>query len=271
LGYICYNLTNVPYVGQGYFGGEMMMLSNEKILSAVRAQLAVDLNCSADDFDRPGFVFCEAKENPGRRPFPRGERHFEMLTMGNGVIVSATQDILPYVQEQLDGKNRDDAFNMPFVSGQGLYFIPDKIEKLPVSDSYDISFIEQPKIQELYAAPGFNNAIQYDENHPRPDVLAVIAKIGDVIIGMAGASADCEMMWQMGIDVLPDHRGKGLASVLIAKLAKEILLRGKVPYYGTATGNVGSQRVAYRAGLKPAWTCVYKGRFDDVLTLSTGG
>jgi len=91
-----------------------------------------------------------------------------------------------------------------------------------------------------------------------------------MIIGMAGASADCEMMWQIGIDVLPDYRSKGLATALVARLAREILLRDKVPYYGTATGNIASQRVAYRAGFKPAWTCVYRGRFDGELTNPTG-
>jgi len=81
--------------------GDDMSISNEDILWAVRAQLAIDLNCSPGDFDSAGFVFCEAKENPGRRPFPRGERHFEMVTMGGAVIVSATSDIQPYLREQL--------------------------------------------------------------------------------------------------------------------------------------------------------------------------
>jgi GNAT superfamily N-acetyltransferase len=242
------------------------------VLSIARTQLAIDLNCSPDDFDREGITFVEAKENPGRRPFPREARHFEMVTMGKGVVVSASADILPYVKEQLDGKNRDEAFNMPFVNGQGLYFLPDKIESLPVPDGYAVSLVEGAAIRSLYGIEGIRNAIhlEYDENHPRPDVLAITAKRDDVIVGMAGASADCKMMWQMGIDVLPEHRGKGLASALVARLAKEILRHGKVPYYGTSTSNVGSQMVAHRAGLKPGWTMVFRGRFDGALTSPTG-
>jgi len=64
-------------------------VNQKEIISAVRTQ-ATDLNCSYNDFDREGIIFCEAKENLGRRPFPRNERHFEMLTMGKSVIVSAT-------------------------------------------------------------------------------------------------------------------------------------------------------------------------------------
>ena len=107
-----------------------MHLSNREIILAVQTQLAIDLNCRVDDFGRDGFIFCEAKENPGRRPFPRGERHFEMLTMGGAVIVSATADILPYLREQLNGKSRDDAFAMPFVYGCGVYFLPDNLRPL---------------------------------------------------------------------------------------------------------------------------------------------
>ena len=35
------------------------------------------------------------------------------------------------------------------------------------------------------------------------DVLAVGAYDGDRLIGLAGCSADCETMWQIGVDVLP--------------------------------------------------------------------
>ena len=65
-------------------------MTQREVLRIVQSQLATDLNCSANDFDRDGIVFCEAKENPGLRPFPRGERHIEMYTMGSAVIVSAT-------------------------------------------------------------------------------------------------------------------------------------------------------------------------------------
>jgi len=68
---------------------EGLAMKMQEMFRVVKSQLATDLNCTADDFSREGFVFCEAKENPGWRPFPRGKRHFEMLTMGGVVIVSA--------------------------------------------------------------------------------------------------------------------------------------------------------------------------------------
>ncbi|MDR0325170.1 MAG: GNAT family N-acetyltransferase [Oscillospiraceae bacterium] len=249
-----------------------MRLTNKDILSSVRAQLAVDLNCKPDDFDRDGFVFCEAKDNPGRRPFPRGERHFEMYTMGGGVVVSATPDILPYLREQLDGKNRDEAFDMPFVYGQGICHLPDveKLAPIPVPGGIEIVTVAQPDIASLYVYEGFEYALNRGPKpHARPDMLATVAYANGVVVGMAGASDDCEMMWQIGLNVLPEYRNRGIASVLTNRLATEILERGKIPYYGAATSNIFSQRVACRAGFHPTWACVYRGRFDDSLTAPT--
>ncbi len=247
-----------------------MAFPNKEIMYAVRAQLAIDLNCSADDFDREGYVFCEARENPGRRPFPRGKRHFEMLTMGGAVIVSATSDILPYLREQLQGKSYWEAFDMPFVYGTGHYFMPDYPNPLSVPDGVEITVADKSNITALYRYEGFTNALQYDANHSRPDALAVVARINGDIAGIAGASADCDMLWQIGIDVLPEHRNHGIAAVLTNRLAIEILTRGKVPYYGTASSNLASQSVAHRAGFKPAWVCAYRGLFDGVLTEASG-
>ena len=248
----------------------MSSLSNKEILQITQSQLSLDLNCTPSDFNKEGIIFCEAKDNPGRRPFPREKRHFDMLTMGKSVIVSATKDILPYLKEQLNKKSRDDAFCMPFVYGSGIYFLPDLSNPLPIPEGLDFEFTEGKDIHKLYSLEGFHNAMQYDTNHIRPDILALSAKKDGKIIGIAGSSNDCKMLWQIGIDVLPEHRNGGIAAALTNRLALEILSRGKVPYYGTASSNVASQRVAFRAGFKPAWLCIYRGIFDGVLTSPTG-
>ena len=60
-------------------------------------------------------------------------------------------------------------------------------------------------------------------------------------------------MWQIGVDVLPSYRRKGIASFLISKLAKEILKRGKVPFYCCAWSNIKSIKTAIKSGFYPAW------------------
>ena len=245
-------------------------MTQREMLRIVQTQLATDLNCSPSDFDRNGVVFCEAKENPGRRPFPRGDRHIEMHTMGDAVIVSATPDILPYLREQLDGKNREEAFDVPFIHGRGICHLPDATKLTPISapDGIDIVTVRQPDIPKLYVHKGFSYAIWY-EPHIRPETLVTVAYADGVVAGMAGASGDCAMLWQIGINVLPEYRGRGIAAALTNRLAIEILDCGKIPYYGAAASNIASLRVAHRAGFHPAWACIYRGRFGDALTEPT--
>jgi len=249
------------------------MLTYKQMRDIARKQFAVDLNCSPDDFVRDGIVFCEARENPGRRPFLRGERHFEMYTMGGAVIVSATPDILPYIRKELDGKTRDEAFCMPFVYGPGHIFLPDDPAALPMPGGFDYEMLEQNAIFALYeriSREDFPHSVVHDINHPRPDILAVSASVGGKVVGLAGASDDCEMMWQIGIDVLPEYRGHGLAMSLTNMLALEIMRRGKVPYYAASMSNIASQRTAYRAGFEVAYTVAFRGRFDGEMTSPTG-
>ena len=73
------------------------------------------------------------------------------------------------------------------------------------------------------------------------------------LIALAGCSADCETMWQIGIDVLPPYRKKGIAAALTSQLALLILEQGKVPFYCAAWSNIKSVRNAIKCGFKPAW------------------
>ena len=87
----------------------------------------------------------------------------------------------------------------------------------------------------------------------RPVQLVSVARHSGAIVGMANATADSDTLWQIGIDVAEQHRGKRLASVLTANLARAIIKRGRVPYHGTTAANVPSMRAALTAGLKVAW------------------
>lgn len=229
--------------------GGASFLNQREMLQIVQEQLAVDLSCSVADLngDTDSFVFVLAKDNPGRRPFPRSEQHFDMLTMGRAIIVSATAALMPLVKPQIEGKSRDDAFFLPFVYGHSVYFLPnlERLQRLPEVSGYS------------YA-------------HPRPDGLALIARKGDLVVAMSGASVDCATMWQVGVDVLREYRGAGLAAYLVNRLTWEVLQRGFIPYYGTASSNVPSQRVAGRAGYVLTWMSAYRGQFAGIDTLPTG-
>ena len=85
------------------------------------------------------------------------------------------------------------------------------------------------------------------------DVLAVGAYDNGKLIGLSGCSADCEMMYQIGVDVLPEYRRKGVASAVTSRLALEVLALGKVPFYCAAWSNIKSVRNAVKSGFRPAW------------------
>ena len=84
-------------------------------------------------------------------------------------------------------------------------------------------------------------------------MLAYGAFDGERLVGLAGCSADCEKMWQIGVDVLPEYRKQGIASALTSNLAVGILERGKVPFYCCAWSNIPSAKNAVKSGFVPSW------------------
>lgn len=241
-------------------------MTNERsrILEVVRKQLSIDMNCSNAHFTQDGVFFCEARLLEGRRPFTRQTPFLEIATMGKGVVVSADAGVLQWVAPALENRTREDIFVAPFLYGHSIYYTPESIQPAATCsvDGFVFRDAEGPEIHGLYRYPGFENALGYDTNHPRPDVLATYAVYGNEIAAVAGASADCDILWQIGIDVLPAYRNKGLATILVRRLVSMIQSHGVVPYYGAASSNIASQAVAFRSGLIPTWMCSYHNTLD---------
>ena len=116
---------------------------------------------------------------------------------------------------------------------------------------FDFRLYQGTEIEAFRGDSRFKNAYSFCET--APDIIGVAAFRGDDILGMAGASADSAMFWQIGIDVLPEARGLGIGKILVTRLRDEILKHDRVPYYGTATSHMLSQNVAIASGFRPAW------------------
>ena len=130
------------------------------------------------------------------------------------------------------------------------YYLPD-ISRIPVlSCGSETRILEQEDFGELYL-PEWSNALCQERKHL--DVLGVGAYSGSTLIGLAACSADCDDMWQIGVDVLPKYRRQGIASALTSALTKEIINRGKVPFYCAAWSNIRSAKNAIKSGFAPAW------------------
>jgi predicted GNAT family acetyltransferase len=102
----------------------------------------------------------------------------------------------------------------------------------------------------LYPLSGFENAFTRKDGE-MTDVLAVCAIKDNRIIAIAGASNDSELMWQIGIDVLPEFREMGLASALVSTITDEITALDKIPYYSLLFGNIASLNTALSCGYQP--------------------
>ena len=80
---------------------------------------------------------------------------------------------------------------------------------------------------------------------------AAIYDDAETLLAVAGATANSERMWEMGVNSFAE--GKGYAISVLSALTQEVLHHGKVPYSGTALSHIASQTVSLRAGLVPTF------------------
>ena len=130
------------------------------------------------------------------------------------------------------------------------YYLFDADKAPDLSCAYETRMLGPADFEKLYL-PEWGNALCKERK--QLDVLGIGAYDQGNLVGFAGCSADCEDMWQIGVDVLPEYRRNGIASALTNKLAKAIMEREKVPFYCSAWSNIRSVRNAVKSGFIPAW------------------
>lgn len=234
----------------------MFVMNRNEIMKNVRSYLAKHLNCSVEELQKNDTVFV-ANDNKNY-PF------LEICTMGQAVIVSASSAIIPQLQNLFKGKSRDEIFECPFIYGQSIFYIPDDkmLRKLPFNPGFEYELLQGDEIQKLKDVEGFDNSLTFDESGRASACIVLCAMKGKEIVALAGASQESEKMWEVGVDVKPAYRNRGLATTLVNNLACTILEQGIVPFYCASTTNVGSQAVAHRSGFIPCWVSTYRTILD---------
>ena len=232
------------------------------------AQSAIDLAADARDFEKSENVVVTSRESGGARRYLKLPFSCQLVSYGNNVVASVSPEFREITENYINKYPVEHLFETPHLHtlnealmerGQKIcfmaeYFLPD-VRVLGERNTenvvpYALRLLTKADFAELYL-PEWSNALCRDRRHL--DVLGVGAYDGDKLVGLAGCSADCDTMWQIGIDVLPEYRRQGIASALTSRLAIEILNRGKVPFYCAAWCNVKSVRNAIRSGFRPAW------------------
>ena len=104
----------------------------------------------------------------------------------------------------LDERMKEKGYRVCFMAE---YFLPDMERLKRLECNYVLKVLEQKDFADLYL-PMWGNALCADRKEL--DVLGVGAYDGEKLVGLAACSADCDNMWQIGVDVLPEYRRMGM-------------------------------------------------------------
>lgn len=239
-------------------------MTNLGILETAMQQSAYEAGCKAEDFCRNENVIVESKETPLARKYLELPLACNLISYGTNIVASVQREYKTIVKDYISTYSVEHCFETPNmhvlndafekygkrVCFMAEYFLPDlkALQELPCQ--YELRILSREDFRELYL-PEWSNALCSDRK--QLDVIGVGAYDKGRLMGLAGASADCDTMWQIGVDVLPEYRRQGIASAITAKLATEILKKDIIPFYCCAWSNIKSARNAIRAGFRPAW------------------
>ncbi len=239
-------------------------MTNYEMMEIAMRQSAEDIGCSAEDFKADKNVVLTFKMGKNARKYYKEPITCNFVSYGNNIVAASIDETLDLVSEYVRKFEFYRCFETPnfhwlnerlIEKGHKIcfmseYYLPD-INRIPtLSCPYETRILNQEDFRELYL-PEWSNALCEDRRHL--DVLGIGAYDGNRLIGLAACSADCEEMWQIGVDVLPEYRRQGIACALTSALAKEIISRDKVPFYCTSWSNLRSVRNAVKSGFVPAW------------------
>ena len=252
----------------------MKALTNQQILQIAMEQSATDLSCKPADFLAEKNVIVHSRKTPDCRKYLELPFFCNLVSYGGNLVASIDPQIEETVESYISKYPVEHCFETPnfhvlndALAPYGMricfmaeYFLPDleyltvqrvsKLREQAESNGFAFRLLTGEDFGGLYTEE-WSNALC--EKRKELDVLGAGVYDGEKLIGLAGCSADCEKMWQIGVDVLPEYRRKGIAGAMTGVLALEILKRGKVPFYCAAWSNIKSVRNAIKAGFRPAW------------------
>ena len=239
-------------------------MTNEKIWELALQQSAWDCNCDPGDFLSGEPKVVRSVADPRARKYLPLPFACDLVSYGSNVVAQTGEELAGVVEAYLRKYPVEHCFETPNLHAledalepYGLkvcymaeYFLPDVDKVVALPCDYELRVLHRSDFGELYLLQ-WSNALC--EKRKELDVLGVGAYDGDKLIGLAGCSADCGEMYQIGVDVLPEYRRKGIAVALTSRLALEVLALEKVPFYCAAWCNLKSVRNAIKCGFRPAW------------------
>lgn len=241
-----------------------MKVTNVDVLKIAMEQSAIDSNCEVDDFISYDNKVVISKDKANARRYLKLPFLCDFTSYGNNIVASVSESFAGIANEYINKFSAEHCFETPNmhwlmdklkpynanICFMAEYFLPN-LKSFPVlACEFETKILTEADFENLYL-PEWSNALC--ENRKHLDKLGVGAYHNGVLVGLAGCSADCDTMWQIGIDVLPEYRKQGIASAITNQLAHEILKREIVPFYCCAWSNIKSVRNAIKSGFVPSW------------------
>jgi GNAT superfamily N-acetyltransferase len=228
--------------------------------------LGIEYSCSPADLRGSRNILTVSAANPGRRQYAPEAPYFQMVTLGNCAAVTADRELHPFLKGWMGERTGHWLFEYPNLAplereletrGYRLtstfhMFLPCSAKAADETE-YPVRWFPEGELDAFYGDARFPNAILPKRDPLRPDRMAVCAYSGSAVMGMAGCSEDAPHWQQIGIDVLPEYRSRGVAAYLVRLMREKILEWGDIPFYGTGIGNYHSWNVALNSGFRPTW------------------
>lgn len=240
-------------------------------LTALYTALAHELGCQPADFASQELRVVHRP--PGsREPYP-----VLLVEAGTGSVISVTdatlipaiQDLarslpahyrifLPAFLESLVGLLRERGQPAAHSWTSTLGMVREEAVPLPpVPEGCTLEDLPPAALEELRAAGSFPNALLDPDDH---QVLAGRFRRALALRGAPGELLAVTGTWdqypdidEIGIDVAPGYRGRGLGRWLTLAAAAQVSADGRWPIYTASMANIRSIRNGIACGFRPAW------------------
>ena len=257
---------------------ERHMSISKHTLETMQKQFDLDCNLGEAHKIKDDMWIAPTVVLPGSRVIDKLDPFFRVIVFMGKAYVMAAEETIPGWEEILKDYPAEWFFNYSRLRkidhilnsydreliDTHIFFLPD--EDAPLAEEPDgIKWFSQDEIDGSKEINPFHSAWPYSPT--QPDVYGVgMRKDGSDgssvtdMAGLAGASLDGKYVHQIGIDVLPEYRGRGLSTTLVTLLKQKIIADGSLPFYGTGEGHAISRTTAVKSGFLPAFAELFVGK-----------
>nr|MCR4647820.1 hypothetical protein [Lachnospiraceae bacterium] len=208
---------------------------NERVIR----QLAWDYSCDPDDILRRDNIFAVKKLNENRRKFNSDNYLIKVLSINGKLVFCCDESVIDEVKETFKETNGAWFGQYPniyklneiakkhdhYIADGHNFFLPGNPDYLDENtiremvEKFDVRRHIEDEIEVFRNDQRFTNALSFRKE--APDMVCFTASLDGEIIGMSGVSADCDTMWQIGIDVTEKSRGRNIGPLLTILIRDE--------------------------------------------------